>query len=42
MGICDEIEVATIGINKTTILTQYYKATIKFYNVKTCDATVKI
>ena len=22
MGICDEIEVATIGINKTTILTQ--------------------
>ena len=28
MGICDEIEVATIGINKTTIFTQYYKATI--------------
>ena len=28
MGICDEIEVETLGINKTTILTQYYKATI--------------
>ena len=28
MGICDEIEVGTLGINETTILTQYYKAMI--------------